>query len=86
MFFLEFAEAHGGPISTHKFNEAINGVFRSHKQVSKPQKSVAFGRCVTQKTTRAIENRLNMANDGLCHVNDENDLVDHFDDDSLEHF
>ena len=29
---LDIAEAHKGPISNHKFNEAINGVFRSRKQ------------------------------------------------------
>jgi hypothetical protein len=38
--YLEFAESHKGPISNHKFNEAINGVFRSEKQqCEKKQKS-----------------------------------------------
>jgi|EBPBio282013_DNA_FD.fasta_scaffold05108_4 hypothetical protein len=32
MNYLDVAEAHKGPISNHKFNEAINGVFRSKKQ------------------------------------------------------
>ena len=31
---MDFAESHKGSISNHKFNEAINGVFRSKKQLN----------------------------------------------------
>lgn len=46
-FFKEFAEFHRGPISNHKFNEAINGVFRHEKMIVDKR----------QKLTQADERR-----------------------------
>ena len=54
---VEFAESHKGPISNHKFNEAINGVFRSKKQLTEqdPKNKPIGNKTAVEKGQRTLD-------------------------------
>ena len=70
VFRIEFAESQTGPISNHKFNEAVNGVFRSKKCEMKTRNQLQKGSAAT-KSNNSVKTQINHQENGhksLKHV------------------